>query len=80
MKEWLEHQEASAKYGVAIHDNGEVIDPSTDGRFKHFEWVNSDHVAWVDRDFTLEQILEIMYDINRRLCNYTLELEECFKL
>jgi len=59
---------AIMEFGIAIHEKGEAINPVIDPRFEDFEWANSlinmnSDVAWVDRLFKWDQVLEIIVDM-----------------
>eukprot|EP01121_Diplochlamys_sp_Union-15-3_P018999 TRINITY_DN7047_c0_g1_i1.p1 TRINITY_DN7047_c0_g1~~TRINITY_DN7047_c0_g1_i1.p1 ORF type:complete len:116 (-),score=13.37 TRINITY_DN7047_c0_g1_i1:73-420(-) len=49
-------------WGMAIHKDGEIFDPTEDYDFMDKEWVQSD-CTWVDRQFTISEIEDIVRDL-----------------
>lgn len=53
-------------YGIAIYENGEIIDPSQDARLKdiNLSWVKHDRV-WANQMFSRSEIMQLFTDLYR---------------
>lgn len=51
-------------YGIAIYENGEIIDPSQDVRLKdiNLPWIKQDRV-WANQMFSRSEIMQLFTDL-----------------
>jgi hypothetical protein len=56
------HQKGLTEFGMAIYENGEIIDPTQDRRFKNFDWVKGIR-CWVEKTFFKEELATAIHDI-----------------
>mmetsp|Transcript_5263 Transcript_5263/g.5724 ORF Transcript_5263/g.5724 Transcript_5263/m.5724 type:complete len:146 (+) Transcript_5263:114-551(+) len=59
----------STRFGVVIHENGEVVDPTTDERFEdHVTWLQGGG-PWQNRTYTAETIADQLSLLNSCMTN-----------
>eukprot|EP01121_Diplochlamys_sp_Union-15-3_P001246 TRINITY_DN11101_c0_g1_i1.p1 TRINITY_DN11101_c0_g1~~TRINITY_DN11101_c0_g1_i1.p1 ORF type:complete len:119 (-),score=13.34 TRINITY_DN11101_c0_g1_i1:9-365(-) len=58
-------QQSNRDYGLSLHENGEIIDPTCDSRFLLFEWAVQKKSAeqWLNCSFHRREILQIICDV-----------------
>jgi len=50
-------------WGMTIHGNGDVIDPTQDRRFTRKSWASKSRGSWADRSFSKPEIESILRDL-----------------
>jgi hypothetical protein len=58
----MEPKEELFEYGLSIYEEGEIIDPSADRRFRKYRWSKS-HINWFNRWLSRAEICQIFSDV-----------------
>ncbi len=56
-------EEIVEEYGLTFYENGEIIDPTHDKRFKKLDWAKSNN-SWFDKLFTKDEVCQALADIS----------------
>jgi hypothetical protein len=51
------------EYGLTFYENGEIIDPTHDRRFKKQDWAKSNS-SWFDKLLTKDEVCQALADIS----------------